>query len=126
MTTVRQPARFIEHRGTRILLLDFVGITDVQEGLGAVENARQFIARQKQDGSLRICTDVTDTRYDRQIVDAFKRFTAHNKPFVKHSAIVSNSGMHRAAISMIAIVSRRKLHVVETRDAALDWLAEQP
>ena len=52
----------------------------------------------------------------------YKAFTQHNRPYVRAAAIVSDSALHRAAISMIAIVSRRKLAVFETREAALAHL----
>ena len=118
-------ARFIEHGGKRIILLDFSGITDPAEGLAEVEAARQFIARLAPDGTGLTLTDVTRTRYDKQIVDAFKAFTAHNRPYVRAAAVVSDSTIHRAAISMIALFSKRKLHVCGSREEGLRWLAAQ-
>jgi hypothetical protein len=118
-------ARFLDHEGQRIILFDFSGITDAAVGLAEVEKARLFMAQQTPDGSHRTLTDVTQTRYDRQIVEAFKGFTAHNRPFVKAAAVVSDSGIHRAAISMIALVSKRRIVVFDTREAALTWLAAQ-
>jgi hypothetical protein len=44
---------------------------------------------------------------------------------VKAAAIVSNSALHRAAISMVALFSGRKLEVCDSRAQALDWLATQ-
>ena len=58
-------------------------------------------------------------------MDAFKVLTVHNRPFIKAAAIVSDSGLHRAAISMITVISRRRLEVFSTRDEALAWLATQ-
>ena len=118
--------RFIEHKGKRIILLDFAGITDLDKGLAAVAEATRFIGTQPVGGNTMTLTDVTDTRYDRKIVEAFKEMTARNKPIVRTAAIVSNSPLHRAAISMIALFSRRKLEVFNTRPEALDWLAVQP
>ena len=118
-------ARFIDHGGQRIILLDFSGITDPEIGLVEVARARAFIARQKPDGSHFTLTDVTGTRYDRKIVDAFKEMTVHNRPFIKAAAIVSDSALHRAAISMIAVFSRRRLEVVDSREKGLAWLARQ-
>lgn len=118
-------ARFLDHKGQRIILFDFSGITDPDIALTEVEKARTFMAQQTADGSHVTLTDVTRTRYDRQIVEAFKGFTAHNRPYVKAAAVVSDSGIHRAAISMIALVSKRRLTVFETRDAALDWIVTQ-
>jgi hypothetical protein len=117
--------RFIEHKGKRIILLDFAGIQDPTVGLAAVAEATKFIGAQPAGGDTRTLTDVTDTRYDRKIVEAFKEMTAKNRPIVRSAAIVSNSSLHRAAISMIALFSRRKLEVFDSRAQALDWLAAQ-
>lgn len=125
MTDQSQRTRFLDHKGQRIILLDFSGITAPEEGLAAVEQARLFVGRQKPDGSHFTLTDVTRTVYNRKIVEAFKVLTVHNRPFIKAAAIVSDSGLHRAAISMIAVISRRRLEVFSTRDEALAWLATQ-
>jgi hypothetical protein len=117
--------RFIEHKGKRIILLDFAGIVEPTEGLAAVAEATAFIGTQPVGGTTMTLTDVTDTRYDRRIVEAFKEMTAKNRPIVKTAAIVSNSSLHRAAISMIALFSRRKLEVFNSRAEALDWLVSQ-
>ena len=82
-------ARFLDHKGQRIILFDFSGITDPGIALTEVEKARMFMAQQTPDGSHFTLTDVTRTRYDRQIVEAFKGFTAHNRPYVKAAAVVS-------------------------------------
>jgi hypothetical protein len=118
--------RFIEHKGKRIVLLDFTGITDPEQGLAAVAEASRFIATQPVGGDTRTLTDVTDTRYDRRIIDAFKNMTAGNLPIVRAAAIVSGSALHRAAIGMIALFSQRRLMVFDSRAEALDWLAAQP
>lgn len=118
--------RFIEHKGRRIALLDFSGITDPDEGLAAVATATRFVGAQPVGGDTMTLTDVTNTRYDRKIVEAFKEMTALNRPIVRAAAIVTNSSLHRAAISMIALFSRRKLEVFESREQALEWLAKQP
>jgi hypothetical protein len=117
--------RFIEHKGKRIILLDFSGMTENVLGLEVVAEAIRVIGAQPMGGGTLTLTDVTDTRYDRQIIEAFKEMTARNRPFVKAAAVVSNSSLHRAAISMIALFSRRKLEVFDSRAPALDWLATQ-
>jgi hypothetical protein len=122
---VMDRARFIEHKGKRIVLLDFSGITDPTEGLAAIADAARFVSAQPVGGGTLTLTDVTDTRYDRKIVEAFKVMTARNRPIVKSAAIVSNSSLHRAAITMIALFSRRNLEVFDSRAQALDWLATQ-
>ena len=116
---------FVEHKGVRIVMLDFSGIKVTETGLAAVAEARRFVAALPADGSALTLTDVTDTRYDKQIVDAFKELTQSNRPHVKAAAVVNRSVIHRAAISMVALFSRRKIEVFETRGQALDWLVTQ-
>ena len=117
--------RFIDHKGKRVILLDFSGITNSDEGVAEIERARDFIARLEADGSHMTLTDVTRTRYDRKTVDAAKALTVHNRPYVKAAAVVSDSSLHRAAISMVALFSRRRLEVFPSRDEALAWLVSQ-
>ena len=117
--------RFLDHDGLRVILLDFLGITEIAEGLAAVEEARRFFGQLTPDGTHYTLTDVRQTRYDRKIVDAFRDLTAHNRPYVRAGAVVTDSAIHRAAISMIALVSRRKLGVFERREEALAYLAAQ-
>lgn len=117
--------RFIEHKGRKIVLLDFVGIKDVDVALAAVAEATAFIGALPPTKANVTCTDVRDTTYDRRIIDAFKVMTKANAPFVRAAAVVSDSAVHRAAIGMIGLISRRKLEAFNTRDDALDWLVTQ-
>ena len=117
--------RFLEHRGVRVVLLDFVDIVDQEIGLAAVAEAARFIGALPHDGTTLTCTDATGTRYDRKIVEALKLMTKANRPIVRAGAIVISSPLHRAAVSMLAMFSRRKLESFDTREKALDWLVTQ-
>lgn len=114
--------RFLGHQGLRIILLDFEGITDPAQGFAAADEARDFIAKLPADGSHLTLTDLRRTRYDREVATKFRELTAHNRPFVRAAAVVSDSPIQRAAIAMIALATRRKLGVFETREQALDYL----
>lgn len=125
MTEKPNRTRLLDNAGQRVILLGFEGITEEAMGLAVVAEAREFIGRLEPDGSHFTLTDVTRTTYNRRIVDAFKELTVHNRPFVKAAAVVSDSALHRAAISMIAVISRRRLEVFQSRGEALAWLATQ-
>ncbi len=105
-----------------MILLDFEGITDPAMGFAAADEARAFIAKLPPDGSHLTLTDLRATRYDRDVATKFRELTAHNRPFVRAAAVVSDSPIQRAAIAMIALATRRKLGVFETRQQALDYL----
>jgi len=119
-------ASFIEHKGRRVILLNFQGLKGVDVAMPIIAQAGRFVQATPADGGSLTCTDVRDTKYDRQIVDAFKAMTKANRPHVKAAAVVSDSSLHRAAISMIALFSRRKIEVFDSRESALDWLVSQP
>jgi hypothetical protein len=121
-----QPPSIIQHKGVPVILLDFSGITNPDVGLPLIEAAGRFVQSLPRNGSGLSCTDVTDTQYDRRVVEAFKVMSKGNGPHVKAAAVVTTSSIHRAAISMIALVSRRKIEVFDTRAKALDWLVSQP
>ena len=121
-----QRFRMLDDGGHPVILLDFSGITDREEGRAAVHAAQSFVATLPRDGSHVTLTDVRRTRYDRAIVEAFKGLAEHNRPYVRAAAVVSDSAIHRAAITMIGIFSRRKIATFDTREGALEYLRAAP
>ena len=116
--------RFIEHRGARILFMDFSEMNGPGEALAELEKARRLIATQ-QPGSLLTLTDVTGTRYDAEIIAAFQALAAHNKPFVKAAASVTRTPLQLVALRASAVHSRRNLQAFADLDEAREWLAAQ-
>ena len=117
--------RFIEHRGKRILLQDFSGIRDPDEALKEIRYAISVVAHHPPH-SLRLLTNVRDARYNSAVLQAMKEMATHNEPFVKASALVGMSGLHRIAYQAVIVLTRRKIHTFDDEAQALDWLAEQP
>jgi hypothetical protein len=124
MSTREGRTRFIEHRGRRILLID-LGFLAPEGVRSEIEFARGLIGRLQPDGSLLVCTDGTGAQYDHDTVQALGELSKHNAPYVKASATVVESGLKRAATTLVGMISRRRLHAFATRDEALDWLAGQ-
>jgi hypothetical protein len=116
--------RFIEHRGHRILVLDYSGIHDSDTALKAIEASKREVASHPP-GSLLIITLVHDARYNATVLQAMKEMAAHNSPYVKASAIVGMSGLHRIAYQAVILFSRRNVRPFETQEQALDWLVDQ-
>ncbi len=114
--------RFVEHGGQRIVLLDYTDLTVEAETLRAIEQSRRFIAGQRADASLLTCTDASGAHYTARVMEAVKALAAHNKPYVKAGATVSNSRMTRVVIAAVAVFTGRTLPVFATRQEALDWL----
>ena len=116
--------RFIEHQGHRILVLDFAGIRDPEEALREIAHSREVVARQPP-GSLLVMTLVRDARYNAAVLQGMKELAAHNAPYVKASAVVGMSGLHRIAYQAVILFSKRNIKVFDQEAEALAWLVTQ-
>ncbi len=116
--------RFIEHRGKRILFMDFSEMNGPGEALSELERARTVIAREPPS-SLLTLTDVTGTRYDDDIIKAFQALAAHNKPYVRAAASVTRTPLQLVALRASAVLSRRRLETFDDLEAAKEWLVAQ-
>jgi hypothetical protein len=116
--------RFVDHRGTRILLLDYSGARDPEEAIRAIEHSKRIVA-QHPPNSLLVLTSVRDARYNAAVLQALKELAKHDEPYVKASAIVGMSGLHRIAYQAVLLFSRRNIKAFEDDVEAMDWLVSQ-
>lgn len=116
--------QFIEHEGTKILLLDFTNLVDVEEVEQTVSAAMEMVAT-SPEGSVLTLTNVTGIGTDAAIVKALWRLLKHNKPFVKAGAVVGISDEEQADLyQLLTHQTRRKLKTFESMNDAKEWLAE--
>lgn len=116
--------RFIEHRGKRILLLEYSGITNSTEALAEIEKSKRVV-RAQPPGSLLVMTVVRGARYNTTVLQAMKDLAAHNAPYVRASAVVGMAGLHRIAYQAVILFSKRNIQTFDQESQALDWLAAQ-
>ena len=116
--------RFIDHRGKQVLVLDYSGVRDPEAALAEIEHSKRVVARQPPN-SLRVLTNVRDARYNAAVLQGMKDLAAHNAPYVRASAVVGMSGLHRIAYQAVILFSKRKIQVFDDPNAALDWLVQQ-
>ena len=115
--------KFIEHKGKRILHLDFSHFK-AEQVLPVIEQARAIIAAQPPK-SVYTLTDVTESGFNSKVSDSLKEFVAHNKPFVAASAVVGVTGLKQIILNAVMKFSGRHLHAFDSLDQAKDWLAKQ-
>jgi hypothetical protein len=77
--------KFIKHLEKEILLLDFSD-SGAAEVLKIIEDAKRVIST-KPENSLLTLTDVTNARFNEEVGDGMKQFSAHNKPYVRAAAV---------------------------------------
>ena len=114
--------RFVTHKSKQIVLMDFSGVTDIQEGLGHIEDARLFIAKQPKQQNLLTLVDVAGSTFDKRTTEALRGLSSHNKPWVIANATVGVSGLKGMLVTTIARITGRKLKVFQDQGAAMDWL----
>jgi hypothetical protein len=122
---MESPIQKIRRNGREIVLLDLTHVTDPEVGVQRIAAAKAWFARQTPDRSLRVCTDATGSRYDARILDGLKDLASHNVPYVGVAAVVVPTAVHRVALNVASLFSKRKFTAFSTREPALSWLAEQ-
>lgn len=116
---------FIEHRGARILLLDFSHVMDEQVAMATIGEARRIVAGQPH-GSLLTLTNVEGSHFDSNIVGALRELVEHNRPFVRAGAVVGLSGLMRVVFSTLVHLTGRNIRAFDQVEEAKDYLAAQP
>lgn len=122
---MESPIDVIERNGRKIVVLDFTNVVDPEDGLRRIAQAKAWFARQTPDRSLRVCSDATGSRYDARILEALKDLASHNTPYVGVAAGVVPTAVHRIALNVASLFSKRRFTAFSTREPALDWLSQQ-
>ncbi len=121
--TVDEHVRFIEYKGCQILLIDFEGCQPA-ETLERIRYARSVIGRQPL-ASTRTLTMVKNSRFNSQVSEAMKEYTAHNKPFVRAAAVVGLSGLQEIVYNVIIKLTGRNIATFADVASAKEFLASQ-
>ena len=114
---------FVEHKGKRILLIDFCGATAQQMQL-LLEHVRITVAQHARE-SLLTLGDFTDAQVDRTVATTIKEVLTLDRPFVKKTAWVGTDQIPRAFLESFHNFSQRDIVTFKTREEAMDWLAEE-
>lgn len=123
ITQKSERVRFVAHKLKRILLLDFTRIENTRDAMEVIEFAREFVARQPPN-SLYTLSDITDSRYDRDVTSALQELAKHNKPYVIAGAAVGVSGLQKVVFrSILAFSGRKNIQLFDDRPSAMDWLS---
>jgi hypothetical protein len=114
---------FMVHKGKKILIEDFSSLKPGKEFLDTLVQAETTIAAQAEKSVLAVL-DATNTTYNSEVLSAMKRFTQVNTPFIKASCVVGISGLLSVGLSAVSKASGRSFNTFNTREEALDYLAD--
>lgn len=109
--------------GYVLCTFDFTNIHDEATALAVVDEVRLVVSAAAPK-SLRILTDLANTRMTAPIVAALTELVRHNEPYVDRSAMVGLALVHRIAIRQIIRATGRDLREFKNRSEALAYLRD--
>jgi len=115
---MKQYARIIEHG---IVLQDFSGIHEPEEGLSAIAQARAFMETQPQ-GEVLLLTDATGSVFNQDIAEAMRELAEHHKPWVRASVVIGLSPLMRLFFRAVVAATGRDIRALDSRTAAIAYL----
>lgn len=116
--------RFIDHRGRRLLMLDYTELgTDLDQLRAEIVKSKEVIAGEPP-GSVLTLTDVRGSKITPSAVRAMQELVQFNAPYVKWSAVVVGlTGVYLTAFRAIQALSRRRnMKAFNDLNEAKEWL----
>jgi hypothetical protein len=113
----------INHKGKSIILVDVSNFNN-NESLPVINEAQKLIASRPAKTAL-VLMDVTNCFYNAEGAMALKLFARNNSPYIKASASVGAKGLRLLLHQATAAFAGREIKAFDTRNQALDWLAEK-
>lgn len=114
--------QFIEHKGKRVLLIDFTDCSP-QEVMMISTAVKEIIHRQTK-GSVLALADFTGAQINKDAVTRIKEVTTFDAPYVKRAAWVGTESLSETYVKAIRTFSTREFTPFRTRAEALDWLTK--
>ena len=114
---------FIEHKGKRILVLDFSHASAQQMQL-LLEHVRITVAQHARE-SLVTLGDFEGAEVDHAVATKIKEVLTLDRPYVKKSAWVGTDNLPHVFYEHFKTFSQREFPTFKTREEAMDWLAAE-
>jgi hypothetical protein len=114
---------FIEHRGKKILEIDYSNATATEMQLLLVQ-VRATIARNAPESVVTLA-DFTGAEVDHDVAMKIKEVLTLDRPFVKKTAWIGTEHIPHAFMENFHNFSQREIVTFKTREEAMDWLSEE-
>jgi hypothetical protein len=114
--------QFIEHRGQRVLFINYSDC-DIALLKAVAEEMHRVISKEPPKSVLTL-NDVTGTSFDSESVEVLKSKVIANAPYVKRAAVIGIRGLQKLIYEAIQKFSQRNIPLFDSRQEALDWLVQ--
>ena len=113
---------FTKHKGKPIMVIDFSGCT-AQEVLALVDEVQAQVAKHPRN-SLLTLADFKGAQIDKRSATRIKEVLVLDRPYVKRSAWIGTEDLPKVFYENFKHFSQRDFPTFSSRDAAMDWLAQ--
>jgi len=114
-------AKFVTHKGRQIYIMD--GTNATVEEMDQVIEACERDVRCQPENSVFTLIIAGGSSFSGETISKLKELARGNTPYVKASAIVGITGIHKVVLSAVAMFSKRRFYLYDTLDEAMDFLA---
>jgi hypothetical protein len=117
-------ARFIEHRGARVLEIDLRGVREVEE-LRRLGGEVALLLRREGGEPVLVLVDLAGVPLGLRALRLLGEMAAANRDYVRARAV---HGLPEIALRVVAEFARfsgRPVHAFADREQALEWLVAQ-
>lgn len=115
-------ARYVSHRGRRILYVDYSGIRTAEELESATREASRRVQAEPPDSVLALL-DLSGVPFGLRLVRMLGEAAAANADFVRARAVVGLPDAARPTVIAVAEYTGRPMEIFPDADRAMDWLA---
>jgi hypothetical protein len=114
--------KFVQHRGVRILQIDYTDCKP-KEVIELQKEAIKIITREPEKSVLLVSL-VSNAHFDREVSREMKEYVQVNNKYVKASAIVGVTGLQNILINAAIDSAGRPITTFEDPEKAKDWLVD--
>jgi hypothetical protein len=111
---------FFEHKGRRILYMDFSGLKP-NELKEVVDEAAVFL-KKEAPGTLLTLSNFENTLFNAEAINLFKTFSADTNIYVKAGATIGIKGLLKIAYDTVTRFTKMNNKLFNSREEALAWL----
>ncbi len=111
--------RWIEHKGAKILLVDFSHLGE-EQFIQLIEESRVELIKH-EEGSLLFVADITGSITSKEVTVAYKKMKAETERVPRAMSIVGTTGVSR----LLANLFKTGAYFAKDMDDAKDWLVKQ-
>jgi hypothetical protein len=116
--------QWITHKGKRILYTD-IASQKTEELLDIVKLLKVEIEKEPLNSVVCLC-NVKGGKTNTEINQALKEFVKYVDPYMKMITVIGLEGLQTIVFNAVLMFSRsKKLTIKNSKEEALDWLAEQ-